>query len=108
MAIVGFYILLGGMTAIGRSMGSGRRGFGASSGWYSRTFDDGPYNFEPISDSSRLLAVGILIFPGVLIPSIQSVGIERCNPPTAAMYTGGHSSLCRCWICDKIGMCHPL
>ncbi|GFV09653.1 hypothetical protein TNCV_2937641 [Trichonephila clavipes] len=45
---------------------------------------------------------------GVLIPSIKSVGIETRNPPRAVMYTGGHSALCRCWICDTLGMCHPL
>ncbi|GFV34129.1 hypothetical protein TNCV_3630941 [Trichonephila clavipes] len=35
-------------------------------------------------------------------PSIQSVGISRCDPPRAVPYTGGHSALCRCWICDTI------
>ncbi|GFS71560.1 TBC domain-containing protein kinase-like protein [Trichonephila clavipes] len=39
------------------------------------------------SDSSRLLAVRILKFLGVLIPSIQSIGVERCGPPRAVMYT---------------------
>ncbi|GFX51853.1 hypothetical protein TNCV_3062711 [Trichonephila clavipes] len=38
------------------------------------------------SDSSRLLAVGMLKFPSVLIPSIQSVGIGRCDPPRVVMY----------------------
>ncbi|GFT74995.1 hypothetical protein TNCV_935691 [Trichonephila clavipes] len=33
MAKVGFSILLSGMTAIGRAMESGRRGYGSSSGW---------------------------------------------------------------------------
>ncbi|GFW32291.1 hypothetical protein TNCV_674501 [Trichonephila clavipes] len=60
------------------------------------------------SDSSRLMAVGILKFPGVLNLSIESVGIERCDPPRAVMYTSGHSALCRCWICDTLGMCHSL
>ncbi|GFV53827.1 uncharacterized protein TNCV_4208781 [Trichonephila clavipes] len=60
------------------------------------------------SDSSRLLAVGMLKFPDVLIPSIQSVGIEKCDPPRAFMYTGGHSAFYRCWFCGTLGMCHPL
>ncbi|GFX85541.1 hypothetical protein TNCV_3717121 [Trichonephila clavipes] len=60
------------------------------------------------SDSNRLMAVGILKFPGVLAPSIQSVGIGRYDPPRCDKYTGGHSALCRCWTCDTFGMCHLL
>ncbi|GFX41963.1 hypothetical protein TNCV_3677751 [Trichonephila clavipes] len=60
------------------------------------------------SDSSRLLAVTILKFPGVLILLIHFVGIERCDPPRAVMYTDRHSALCSCCICDTLGMCHPL
>ncbi|GFS47886.1 hypothetical protein TNCV_3598661 [Trichonephila clavipes] len=66
-------------------------------------------------DSSRLLAVGILKFPEsphpnvrVLIPSIESVGIEKCDPPRVVMYTGRHSAICRCWVYDTLGMYHPL
>ncbi|GFW17339.1 uncharacterized protein TNCV_3905491 [Trichonephila clavipes] len=60
------------------------------------------------SDFSRLLAVGILKSLAILIPSMQSVGIETCDPPRFVMCTGGHSALCRCWICDTLGICHPL
>ncbi|GFY24043.1 hypothetical protein TNCV_1010961 [Trichonephila clavipes] len=35
-------------------------------------------------------------FLGVLILSILSVRIERCDSPRAVIYTGGHSVLCRC------------
>ncbi|GFV99572.1 hypothetical protein TNCV_5079361 [Trichonephila clavipes] len=54
------------------------------------------------SNSSGLLGVGILKFPDVLIPSIQSVGIQRCDSPRYVMSTGGHYALCRCWICDTL------
>ncbi|GFX82760.1 uncharacterized protein TNCV_1194351 [Trichonephila clavipes] len=57
---------------------------------------------------SRFLAVRLLIIPGILIPSIQSDGIERSDPPGAVMYTGGRSAFCPCWICDMLRMCHPL
>ncbi|GFS52505.1 hypothetical protein TNCV_4851621 [Trichonephila clavipes] len=60
------------------------------------------------SDSSKLLAVGILKCPGVLVPPTQSVGIERCDPARVVTYTGGHSALCRSWIGDTLGMYHPL
>ncbi|GFV08366.1 hypothetical protein TNCV_328001 [Trichonephila clavipes] len=56
------------------------------------------------SDSSRLLAVGILKFPSVLMLSIQSVGIERSDLPRDVMYTDGHYALFHCWICDTLGM----
>ncbi|GFU08028.1 uncharacterized protein NPIL_568161 [Nephila pilipes] len=59
------------------------------------------------SDTNRLLTVGVLKIPDVWIPSIQSVGIERCDPPRDVMHTAGHSALCRCWICDTPSMCYP-
>ncbi|GFT28468.1 hypothetical protein TNCV_428821 [Trichonephila clavipes] len=60
------------------------------------------------SDSNRFLSVRILESQSVIIPSVQFIRIERCDPPSAAMYTDGHSTLCRCWTCDTLGMCHPL
>ncbi|GFV99072.1 hypothetical protein TNCV_1510501 [Trichonephila clavipes] len=47
----------------------------------------------PRSDSSRLLAVEILKFPDVLISSIQSVGIERCDPPRGVQVDILHSAV---------------
>ena len=43
---------------------------------------------------------GIFKIPCVSIPSIQSVGSERYDPPRAFMYRAGDSAQCRCWICD--------
>ncbi|GFS77925.1 hypothetical protein TNCV_2028061 [Trichonephila clavipes] len=60
------------------------------------------------SDSSRLLAVGISKFQGVLNLTIKSVGVSRSDPLRALMYTDGHSALCHSWIPNTLGMCHPL
>ncbi|GFT95153.1 hypothetical protein NPIL_632491 [Nephila pilipes] len=59
-------------------------------------------------DTSRRLSVGIFKIPGVLIPSIQSLRIERCDPPRAVMNIAEHFGLCRCWVCDTPAMCYPL
>ncbi|GFT58481.1 hypothetical protein NPIL_334371 [Nephila pilipes] len=59
-------------------------------------------------DTSGLLAMGVFKIPGVTIPSIQFVGIERCNPSRSVLHTAGDSALCRCWTYNTPSMCYPL
>ncbi|GFV04378.1 hypothetical protein TNCV_919991 [Trichonephila clavipes] len=61
-----------------------------------------------LSGTSKFLAMGIFKIPFVLILWIQSVGIEKCDPTRAVMYTAGHSALCRCWICDTLARRYTL
>lgn len=43
-------------------------------------------------------------FPGIWIPSIQSIGNERYNQPRALVYTAGYTALCLTNICDTPAM----